>query len=132
VGQLEFGPTRRARGGWAGTATIEYDGDRWAVDLDMIDAWVSDMVGFLEEVAQPSWHGSARWESEFAELKLEAESRPGGLVRLAFSVWWSHRDSLDNERRGELLVRADQIPEFAARVRQLTGLRGPAERFRPA
>ena len=63
VGQIEFGATRRARQGWAGTATVEYDGEIWATDLDMIDVFVSDTVGFFDEIAASGWTGPSRWQS---------------------------------------------------------------------
>jgi hypothetical protein len=70
VGQIELGATSRARQGWAGTATVEYDGDIWAIDLDMIDVFVTEMVGFFDEIAAPDWTGPSRWQSEFAELTV--------------------------------------------------------------
>jgi hypothetical protein len=98
----------------------------------MIDAYLSDMVGFFEEIARPGWSGSARWQSEFSEVTVEAKHAPDDLVRLSVSVWWKDGDELDNERRGELLIRAAEVSNFAAGLRELTGLHGPADRFRPA
>ena len=132
VGRVEFGPTARAKGGWAGPATVEYNGEEWAVDLDMIDAYTSDMVGFFEEIARQreGWEGLKRWRSEFSEMTLRASNPGDGLVRITFELWWSKRDPLDNDREGELEVRADDLPRFATQVRELTVLRGQAARFR--
>jgi hypothetical protein len=55
---------------------------------------------------------------------------PDPRPRITFSLWWSQGDPLDNEREGELQVRADELPVFAAQMRELTGLHGNAERFR--
>jgi hypothetical protein len=124
VGQIEFGATRRARQGWAGTATVEYDGDIWAIDLDMIDVFVSDTVGFFDEIAASDWTGQSRWQSEFAELTIEARDVQDDLVALDIRFWWSRGDELDNEREGQLIVRRDALPDFAHRLRELTGAKG--------
>jgi hypothetical protein len=124
VGQIELGATSRARQGWAGTATIEYDGEIWAIDLDMIDVYLSDMVGFFDEIATPDWTGPSRWQSEFAELTIEAGGGQDDLVALDIRLWWSRGDELDNEREGLLIVRRDALPQFAHRLRQLTGAKG--------
>lgn len=121
AGRIEFGHTRRSRGGWAGTATIDFDGETWAIDLDMIEPYLADMVGFFEEIARPDWSGATRWQSEFQELAIEAAAADG-LVELAVSVWWSAADGLDNEREGALVVGRDEMAQFAARLRELTHL----------
>lgn len=128
VGSIEFGQTHRLRGGWAGTVTIEYDGAIWAIDLDMIDVYLAGMIGFFEEIARPDWCGTTRWRSEFQELSIEA-AKANGLVKLAFSIWWSRGDELDNEREGELVVSRDELPQFAARIRELTKLQRDANRL---
>jgi hypothetical protein len=120
VGQLEFGATRRAQQGWAGTATVEYDGDTWAIDLDMIDVYRSEIVEFFDEIAVPGWTGTSRWQSEFAELTIEAQSGQDALVALDVRLWWSRGDELDNEREGQLIVRRDALPQFARQLRKLT------------
>ncbi len=124
VGQLELGATTRGRSGWAGTATIECDGDIWAIDLDMIDVYLTDMVGFFEEIAEEEWTGRSRWQSEFAELTIEAQSGPEDHVTLDIRGWWSHGDELDNERTCQLIVRSDVLPAFGQRLRELTGATG--------
>jgi hypothetical protein len=134
VGRIEFGPTLRAKGGWAGPATVAHNGEEWAVELDMIDAYTSDMVGFFEEMAQERrvWGGVKHWSSEYSEITLEAANPGHGVVAISFSLWWSRGDPLDNEREGEPHIRADELPVFAAQIRKLTGLRGEARRFRLA
>ena len=124
MGQIELGATSRARQGWAGTATVEYGGDIWAIDLDMIDVYLSHMVGFFDEIAAPDWTGPSRWESEFGELAIEARGERDDLVALDIRLWWSRGDELDNEREGQLIVRRDALPQFAHRLRALTGARG--------
>ena len=121
VGRIEFASTRRSRNGWAGTATIEFDGELWPIDLDMIGPYVSEMVRFFDDIARPGWTGAATWRSEFAELTVEAQSKADQLVMLTFCVWWKDGDELDNERGGQLLVRAAALPEFVGRLRELTG-----------
>ncbi len=121
MGQIELGATSRARQGWAGTATVEYDGDIWAIDLDMIDVYLSDMVGFFDEIAAPDWTGPSRWQSEFAELTIEARGERDDVLALDIRLWWSRGDELDNEREGQLIVRRDALPQFAHRLRELTG-----------
>ncbi len=124
VGQIEFGATRRARQGWAGTATVEYDGDIWAIDLDMIDVYLSEMVGFFDEIASPDWTGPSQWQSEFAELTIEAQDGQDALVALDVRLWWSRGDELDNEREGQLIVRRNALPQFARQLRELTARKG--------
>lgn len=124
MGQIELDGTSRARQGWAGTATIEYDGDIWAINLDMIDVYVTDMVAFFDEIAAPDWTGPSRWQSAFAELTVEARSERDDLVALDIRLWWSRGDELDNEREGQLIVRRDALPQFARRLRELTGAKG--------
>lgn len=131
-GRIEFGQTSRSRPGWAGVATVEYDGEIWGVELDMIDAYLSDTVGFFEQIGRPGWKGPSRWRSEFDELALNAERTDDQLVSLNFRLWWSRGDPLDNERKGQIFVRASDFPDFAASLRELTGLHGTADRLRPA
>jgi hypothetical protein len=132
VGRIEIGPTRRAKGGWAGPVTVVYDGDEWSIELDMIEVYAADMVGFFEEVAHErgSWSGVKSWRSEFDEVELRATNPGNGLVAFRFRLWWAGDDPLDNERAGELHVRADELPVVATRVRQLTELSGEVERLR--
>lgn len=122
MGRIEFGSTRRARRGWAGTVTVEYDGELWAIDLDMINPYLADMLAFFDEIAEPDWSGRTRWESEFQELAIEAGAGADDQVNLAFSMWWSRGDELDNEREGKLVVRRGELPQFAARLRELATL----------
>ena len=124
VGQIEFGATSRARHGWAGTATVEYDGETWAIDLDMIDVYLSEMVGFFDEIASPDWTGPSQWQSEFAELTIEAQDGQDALVALDVRLWWSRGDELDNEREGQLIVRRNALPQFACQLRELTARKG--------
>jgi Family of unknown function (DUF6228) len=130
VGRIEFSQKDRKKDSWA--ATVALDGEEWRVELDMIGPFVSGMVGFFDEVAreQHGWSGVKRWRSEFSEMTLEARNLGNGLIALTFSLWWSLGDPLDNEREGELHVRADELPAFAARLRELTGVRGSAQRTR--
>jgi uncharacterized protein DUF6228 len=132
VGRIEFGQTRRGSGGWAGTATVAYDGEEWGVELDMIDVYTSDMVGFFEEIARErrGWSGVKRWRSEFEELTLEATNPGHAVIELTFSLWWSRGDALDNERQGEVHIRADEVPAFVGQIRELTGLQARRNCFR--
>lgn len=125
VGRIEFGHTRRSQRGWAGTATIDYDGDTWAIELEMIEPFLADMIGFFDEIARPDWSGPTRWESEFQEVALSATGADG-LAKLAFRIWWSRADELDNEREGELLVSREELPVFAEQLRELTQLKRAA------
>jgi hypothetical protein len=129
VGRIELGSTRRARHGWAGTATVEYDGETWAIDLDMIDAYLCDMVGFFDEIAAAKWTGPSSWQSEFSELTIEVRDRRDDLVALDIQLWWSRGAELDNEREAQLLIRRDALPQFAHQLRELTGAEGPHTRL---
>jgi hypothetical protein len=110
--------------------TLEYDGDTFGVELDMIDAYTSDMIAFFEEIADPDWIGTAKWQSEFAEITVMAARAGNELVSLTFSLRWVDADELDNTREGTLQVRAGALPLFAQRVRELTEVKGPVNRFR--
>ena len=112
--------------------TVEYDGESWGVELDMIDAYTNDMVAFFEEIAASDWNGSAEWRSEFAEIRVVAVSAADGLTSLAFLLWWSTGDELDNTREGTLHVRTDELPRFAKRLRDLSEVEGPVHRSRPS
>jgi hypothetical protein len=87
----------------------------------MIGPYAPKWWGSFDEIARPEWAGEGRWQSEFGELTVEVESRPDQLTALTLSVWSRDGDELDNERGGQLLVRAAELPEFAARLRELTG-----------
>jgi hypothetical protein len=128
VGRIEFGPMRRQSGGWAGTATVAYDGEEWGVELDMIDPYRQALVAFFDELARESKHGgvgASRWKSEFSELTLEARGAGDATVTLRFELWWSRDDALDNDREGELRVRAEELPSFAAQIRAIAGVDRP-------
>jgi hypothetical protein len=90
----------------------------------MIEVYLIDMVGFFEEIAAASWTGRSRWQSEFAELTIDATSERDDHVRLDIRGWWSHGDELDNERTCQLIVRRDALPQFGQRLRELTGATG--------
>jgi len=90
------------------------------------------MVGFFDELARDAWTDVRPWRSEFGEVELQATNLGTGTVALDFSFWWARGGTLDNQRRGQLHVRADSLPEFAAQIRDLTGLKGPASRLQPA
>jgi hypothetical protein len=86
-------------------------------------------VGFFDEIAAPDWTGQSRWQSEFAELTVEARHVQDDLVALDIRFWWSRGDELDNEREGQLIVRRDAQPDFAHRLRALTGAKGTGVRL---
>lgn len=84
------------------------------------------MVGFFDEIAAQDRTGPSRWQSEFGELTLEAEGGRDDHVVLDIRLWWSRGDELDDEREGQLIVRRDALPQFAHRLRELTGAKGEA------
>jgi len=47
VGSIEFGPTRRGTGGWAGAVNVVSDGEASTIDVDMIDPYLGDLIGFF-------------------------------------------------------------------------------------
>lgn len=90
------------------------------IDLDMIDAYLSEMIGFFDEIARPGWTGPSQWQSKSAELTIEGHDREDTHVALHVRLWWSRGDELDSERHGQLIVRRDALPRFARQLRELT------------
>src|SRR3954453_18469752 len=125
AGRIEFGPSSRRRHGWAGAITVVYDGQEWAVEVDMIDAYVADMVGFFEQLARRSAASVEPWRSEFGEIVLTPATVNRDVIALRFWLSWGE-DELADEPEGELHVPRRALPHFAADIRELTGMQGRA------
>jgi hypothetical protein len=68
IGRIEFSNPRRESGYFVCTGTLESDGEEWSVDIEMIDVYMTDMLGFFSDMARHvrGWWGVMSWESEFS------------------------------------------------------------------
>src|ERR671937_6592 len=84
VGRIEFARGRQdaTRGSFQCTGTFAIDGEEWSVELEVIDPYRADMLGFFEELAAGTagWLGVKAWESEFAEMALAARNSGDGVA----------------------------------------------------
>jgi hypothetical protein len=128
-GFLEFREPRHLRGYFTCTATLNLDGDEWSVGLDMIEPYRADMLGFFEELARdaPGWYERKEWESEFDEISVLATPLGDEMVQLDIHIRWP--PTYEDEKRGSLLVRADDLSQLANAMRSFLGLR-EGSRFR--
>jgi len=102
-------------------ATVDVDGEEYAVDLDMIGPYRDDMLGFFEDMGRywRGWSGVMSWESEFAELSLDARNPSGGDVAVDVLMRWPPR--YESDWSGSLVLRADELPSAAEAMRKLMG-----------
>jgi Family of unknown function (DUF6228) len=124
-GVLRFtGAAHRGGGDFKCLATIEANTDTYEVELDMIDPYRDDMLGFFEDMARHKrgWSGVMSWESEFAEMKLDVRNPEGGDVTFDVSMRWP--PNYEDDWSGSLVVNADQLPRFAEAMRKLMGADG--------
>jgi hypothetical protein len=93
------------------------------IELQMIEPYRADMLAFFEELAQGAaagWNGDNGWESEFSQLHLAATSDGEGEVTIRIFVRWA--PNYDDERRGELSMRATDVERFGERMRKFLRL----------
>lgn len=119
----------RSRGDFKCTAMFEVDGHERSVQLDMISAYRSDMLGFFEELGAEAdgWSGAKNWESEFGEMGIRATNPGEGVAIL--DVWLAPATEDDDEYRGTLHVRADELPRFGERMRAFLRMPAGGSRF---
>jgi hypothetical protein len=127
---LEFHtPVFTSHGFFSCVATLTEDGDQWSVDVEMIEPYRSDMLGFFEEMAVESsgWPGTKEWRSEFATLRVTAVTGGDGNVSLAVTAWWP--PDYEETRQLGLSLPAGELKELATKVRVFLDL-PHGERFR--
>src|SRR5262249_55057006 len=91
-------PWRRRRGGgnpdrdFACGFTLSLNGEESGVELDQIDPYAADMLGFFEEMARDvaGWDKPKLWFSEFIEVQIIATHR-GSEVDLRVLMRWEER-----------------------------------------
>jgi hypothetical protein len=81
---------RRHRGGgdFKCRARVEANSQTYEVELDMIDAYAQDMLGFFEDMGRyrRGWSGVMSWQSEFAEMNLDVRNPGGGEATVEVSM----------------------------------------------
>jgi hypothetical protein len=72
-------------------ATVEANSETYEVELEMINPYREDMLGFFEDMSsrhKRGWSGVMTWESEFAEMKLDVRNPDGGEVTVDVLMRW--------------------------------------------
>jgi hypothetical protein len=126
-GWIEFSNPRHGPDRWragnpgcdfACTFTLSLNDETSGVELDQIDPYASEMLGFFEEMARDAdgWRGQKAWRSEYSVVEIAAtHSGPG--VELAVLMRWP--PLYEQERRGVLTVSPDDLDRFAGQIRGL-------------
>lgn len=98
--------------------TLSLNDEESEVELDQIDPYAAEMLGFFEEIARDAegWTEPKLWRSEFSEVHIAATHR-GSDVQLEILIRWP--PLYERERRGVLIVRPGDLGPFAAQMRGL-------------
>jgi hypothetical protein len=120
---LEFHtPVFSADGYFSCVATLIENGDESSTDVEMIEPYRYDMLGFFEEMAAEAsgWPGTKEWRSEFATLMVAAVNADGGTVSFEVDARWPP----DYEESRHLVLRlpAAELKELATKVRVFVDL----------
>lgn len=104
------------------TATVELDGVDHSVDVEMIEPYRRDMLGFFTDMATHAngWSGVMSWESEFSVMAIDARNRGTGQVEM--DVWMRWPPTYEDEWRGSLEVKASSVAGAAAALGGLLGV----------
>jgi hypothetical protein len=132
-GYLRFsGAGHRGGGDFKCLATVEANSETYEVELEMIDPYRRDMLGFFEDMGRHrrGWSGVMSWESEFAEMKLDVRNPDGGDVTVDVLMRWP--PSYEDEWSGSLVVNADELPRAAEAMRKLMGAESGSRLVTPA
>jgi Family of unknown function (DUF6228) len=122
TGRIEFANARHRRGYTVVTGIVEMDGDEYAVEIESIDPYLRDMLGFVTDMAANAhgWVGLMSWEAEDAVMRLDARNRGTGEVDVDILIRWPPK--LEEEWTGTLQIRADSLPNAATAMRTMSGL----------
>ena len=110
------------------------DGDEWLVEMEMIEPYRSDMLGFFEEMAseaQTGWRGTRLWESEFSEMRVDATNDGGGLTTLGVLIHWMRPVGEEDERYGKLTIASAELTRVAHEMQRFLDLRSGSRFTRP-
>ena len=118
VGEIVFSRGELHRGYFSCTASVEANGEVWTVDLEMIEPYRADMLGFFEEIARSArrgWEGGTRWESEYSEFHLDAYAKGDGEVALDVYMRWP--PTYDEERQTRMMFAVEAVERYGERMR---------------
>jgi len=100
------------------TVRVVIDDEEWdPIELEMIEPYRADMLGFFEEVARGAargWDGENRWASEFSQFHLTTLSSGTGTVTMRVYARW--KPGYEAERRGVMEVSSDAVEHFGERM----------------
>jgi len=112
--------------------TLSSNGEESGIELDQIDPYAADMLGFFEEMARDAagWNEPKGWFSEFIEVQIIATHRRSDVELRVLMRWEErpgqpHRTKRDEdpwyeqERQGVLTVQPEDLGPFAAQMRRL-------------
>jgi hypothetical protein len=101
------------------TVRMVIDGEEWEpINLEMIEPYRADMLGFFEEIARGAargWNGENRWVSEFSQLHLTALS--SGTETVTMRVYARWKPDYETERRGVMEVSPQAVERLGERMR---------------
>lgn len=118
LGAIVFSRGKLEADGWfACVFATEADGETWEIELGMIEPYRADMLGFFEDLDRATvsgWEGELYWESEFAEVRIEAKLAAGADVVFDVLMRWPPR--YEEERRATMAFRPADLQRLAGRM----------------
>jgi hypothetical protein len=118
VGEVAFSRGKLESDGWFScVASVEANGEMWEIELGMIEPYRADMLGFFEDLgraASRGWEGELLWESEYAEMRVEAKASGDGLVVLDMRLRWP--PSYEEEKQATLSFSVEAVERAAERM----------------
>jgi uncharacterized protein DUF6228 len=127
VGRIEFSEPKLHRNDhyFSCTSLLALDGEEWLVELEMIHAYRSDMLGFFEELAAAAdsgWQGAKRWDSEYGEMRIDASNDGRGFTNLHTFVSWNRPVGEEDWQSGILVARSAELHRLAEEMRRFLQL----------
>jgi uncharacterized protein DUF6228 len=126
AGRLEFENPRRESGFLVVTAIVAVDDEEWSADIDMIDPYVNDMLGFFQDMARHrrGWHGVMSGTSEYNAMQIAARNPGRGRVDLDVTIHATPQD----DHSASLVVPSNALPPIARAMEAILG-RATGSRF---
>jgi len=128
---LEFHtPVFSTDGYFSCVATLIEDSEESSTDVEMIEPYRYDMLGFFEEMAAEAagWVGTKKWQSELATLSVAAVNADGHTV--SFEVGARRPPDLEESLGLVLNLPTVELEELARKLRAFLDL-PHGERFQP-
>lgn len=122
---MEFSHPQLRRGYFTCTGLLALDGEEWLVEMEMIEPYRADMLGFFEEIAdeaEAGWDGVKSWKSEFAELRVDATNDGRGVTVLHAFIRSTRPIGEEDEQSGVLVVANRALVRVADEMRRFLRL----------